>query len=341
MVKLLGVRLPLVELFPNPALNTPLVRPDEEAIARLAARHFLDRGFRSFAFFWTDQGHWALWRRQAFERVLQGFGYHCHAFSSVRERSPAGKEPRPIDDRHVIRWLRGLPKPCGVFCATDIDAMQLTRSCRTDGILVPEQIAVLGVDNDLVICGVCFPRLSSIELGSARIGYEAAALLDRMMAGQKPPHEGVCVEPLHVVTRQLTDTSAIEDPDIAQAARLIREQACRRVTRRSGGQGSRIIAPRVRTAVPRCFTPHSERRDRSGANGTSEDVAVRERYGGGVDRQGKRFQVAGLLLSRLSSADWFDPQSLSETTSPLRWQPSVTLTQKVKSFARICAHLFQ
>jgi LacI family transcriptional regulator len=81
-----------------------------------------------------------------------------------------------------------------------------------------------------VICEVCFPRLSSVELGSSRIGYEAAALLDRMMAGESPPKEDVCVEPVEIVTRQSTDTLAIDDPEIAQAARLIREQACRRLT---------------------------------------------------------------------------------------------------------------
>ena len=143
------------------------MRPNEETIARLAAEHFLDRGLRNLAFFCTDQGHWARWRGQAFQRVLQERGYHCYTFRSVPGRHTAGKKPRSIDDRKVIRWLHGLPKPCGVFCATDLHAMQLTRSCRTCGILVPEQIAVLGVDNDPVICGVCFPRLSSIELGSA------------------------------------------------------------------------------------------------------------------------------------------------------------------------------
>jgi LacI family transcriptional regulator len=255
MVKLLAARLPVVELFPNPALDVPLVRPDEEALARLAAEHFLDRGLRNLAFFCTDQAHWTRCRCQTFQRVLQERGYGCHTFSAVHERHPAGKKPRPIDDRKVIRWVQGLPKPCGVFCASDIHAMQLTRSCRTCGILVPEQIAVLGVDNDPVICGVCFPRLSSIELGSARIGYEAAALLDRLMAGQAPPNEGVCVEPVQVITRQSTDTLAIEDPDMAQAARLIREQACRRLqvshVADALGLSRRVLEQRFRVALHR------------------------------------------------------------------------------------------
>ena len=94
--------------------------------------------------------------------------------------------------------------------------MQLIRVCRNCGIAVPEQIAVLGVDNDPVICGVCHPPLSSIELGSDRIGYEAAALLDRMMAGRRPPNGDVLVEPVEIVTRQSTDTLAIDDPEVAR-----------------------------------------------------------------------------------------------------------------------------
>jgi LacI family transcriptional regulator len=255
MARLLGVRAPVVELFPNPALKAPLVRPDEGRIAQLAVEHFLDRGLRNLAFFRTDQSHWARWREEAFQRVARNCGYGCHAFDCGRERGLAGEKLRPIDDRKIIGWLRELPKPCGVFCATDFHAMQLTRNCRACGVLVPEQVAVLGVDNDPVICGVCFPRLSSVELGSDRIGYEAAALLDRMMAGKAPPKEDLCIEPLQVVTRQSTDTLAIEDPEMAQAARMIREQACRplRVAQVADALGlsRRVLEQRFQTALHR------------------------------------------------------------------------------------------
>jgi LacI family transcriptional regulator len=231
------------------------VRPDEEALARLAAEHFLERGLRNLAFFCTDQDHWVRCRAQAFARVVAERGCQCHVFDVAPGRRAAGKKPHVIDDRAVIRWLQGLPKPCGVFCATDFHAMQLTRICRAGGILVPEQIAVLGVDNDPVFCGVCFPRLSSINLGSERIGYEAAALLERMMAGRSPPKGGVCVAPVEVVTRQSTDTLAIEDADMAQAARLIRERACQRlrVADVAGALGlsRRVLEQRFRAALQR------------------------------------------------------------------------------------------
>ena len=254
LAKLSATRLPVVELFPNPKLGIPLVRPNEEAIARHAVEHFLDRGLRNFAFFCTDHGHWIDWRQRAFVRILHQYDYPCHIYHAATAQ-PAGKKPRPTDDRNVIRWLQNLPMPCGVFCATDFYAVQLARSCRTCGLLVPEQIAVLGVDNDPVFCAVCYPRLSSIDLGSARIGYEAAALLDRMMAGQPPPIEGVCIEPQGVLARESTDILAIDDLEIAQAVRLIREQACRhlRVAQVADvlGISRRVFEQRFRHALHR------------------------------------------------------------------------------------------
>lgn len=228
MEKLQGLRLPIVELFGQPGLTMPVVRPREETIARLAAEHFLDRGLGHFAFFSSSRAAWVCWRQKAFESFLQDRGHECRSFCTAPERLRGDKESSPGDDRAVVRWLKELPQPCGVFCATDQHAMRLLRVCRNCGIAVPEQIAVLGVDNDPVICGVCHPPLSSIELGSDRIGYEAASLLDRMMARRRPSTGDVLIEPVEIVTRQSTDTLAIDDPEVAQAVRMIREQACRR-----------------------------------------------------------------------------------------------------------------
>ncbi|MCC6123325.1 MAG: DNA-binding transcriptional regulator [Pirellulales bacterium] len=225
--KLLATRLPVVELlYSNPDFEGGLVRPDDDAVARLAADHFFDCGLRHYAYFCTDRVYCFEVRRQAFERILRERGHPCHHFDFTPRSKSSGRKRLQIEDAGIIRWLRRLPKPCGVFCATDFYAMRLASACRICGIVVPDQIAVLGVDNDSVFCGVCFPRLSSIDLGSARIGYEAAAMLDRMMAGNPPPEGGTCVEPLQLVTRESTDILAIDDADIAKAVRMIREQAC-------------------------------------------------------------------------------------------------------------------
>jgi LacI family transcriptional regulator len=229
IARLLAMRLPVVELYAGPKSGMPRVYQNEEAVGRLAAEHFFDCGLRNFAFFATDHAFWIEGRRRAFQRGLRQRESSCQAFEYMPGRIIAGEKSRQFDDRSVIRWLRKLPLPCGVFCASDFYAMRLMRACRAGGILVPEQIAILGVDNDPVFCGTCFPRLSSIDLGSSRIGYEAAALLDRMMASKSPPKGGVSVDPLPLIARESTDILAMDDAEMVLAARMIREQACDRL----------------------------------------------------------------------------------------------------------------
>lgn len=221
--RLRATHLPVVELFADSRLGLPQVFPDQVAIARLAAEHFLDRGFRRFAFFCTDRAWWMEERRDIFASELQRNGFGCECFPVHGQHDLV--QQTPTDQREVARWLESLPKPCGVFCASDLYAARLLDVCRTIEIAVPEEIAVLGVDNDPVICSVSFPPLSSIDLGSRRIGYQAAALLDQMMSGEQPAPSVVPMPPERVVCRQSTDALAIEDPDVARALRFIREHA--------------------------------------------------------------------------------------------------------------------
>ena len=221
--RLLATGLPVVELFADFALSPPQVCPNEETIGRLAADHFLGRGLQNLAFFANDWAWWIDTRRQAFAQAVKKRGRACNYFELYAPR----KSRKRLGESHLTGWLESLPKPCGVFCACDVYGSQVTNACRRHGIAVPTQIAVLGVDNDPVICSVSFPPLSSVDLNSKRVGYEAAALLDRMMAGKKPPKRTILVEPEHVITRESTDIIAVEDADVAQAIRLIREHACR------------------------------------------------------------------------------------------------------------------
>jgi LacI family transcriptional regulator len=221
--KLLATGLPVVELFADFALSPPAVSPNEETIGRLALEHFLDRGLRTLAYFANEWSWWSDVRRGAFRQAVQQCGLLCH----YAELMPPRTNKTRIEENQLIGWLQSLPKPCGVFCAWDVCAVQVTNACRRSQLAVPSQVAVLGVDNDPVICSVSFPPLSSIDLQSKRVGYEAAALLDRMMAGQPRPRKPILVEPGQVITRESTDIVAVEDADVAQAIRLIREHACR------------------------------------------------------------------------------------------------------------------
>lgn len=256
--RLQATHLPVVELYANPGLGLPRAYPDQSAIARLAAEHFLDRGFRRFAFFCTDRAWWMNERRDVFVAELQRSGFACECFPAHGQRDLA--PPTQSDQREVARWLSSLPKPCGVFCASDLYAARLLDACRTIGIAVPEEIAVLGVDNDPVICSVTFPSLSSIELGSRRIGYEAAALLDHMMSGQQPTPGEVRMPPERVVCRQSTDVLAIEDPDVARAIRYIREHAANGLRIEQLAEATGICRRTLQQRFQRCLqrTPKHE-----------------------------------------------------------------------------------
>ncbi|NLF09237.1 MAG: substrate-binding domain-containing protein [Pirellulaceae bacterium] len=254
--RLLATGLPIVELFADFALSPPAVCPNEETVGKLAIGHFLDRGLRNAAFFANEWGWWIDSRRKAFRRTVEQCGTPCRYF----ELAPPEKSKQRIAEKRLISWLKSLPKPCGVFCVWDVCAIQVTNACRRSGLAVPEQVAVLGVDNDPVICSVSFPPLSSIDLGGKRVGYEAAALLNRMMSGKPLPRMPVLVEPGQVITRESTDIMAVEDADVAQAVRLIREHARRglRVSEiaEAVGLSRRSLQQRFRAVLKR--TPKEE-----------------------------------------------------------------------------------
>ena len=120
------------------------------------------------------------------------------------------------------RWLKALSKPVGILTWATERAQELIHACAGAGLLVPEQVAVLAADEDKLLCEMCNPPLSGIVLSSERIGYEAAALLDRLMHRRRPPKAPILIKATSVVTRQSTDTLAINDAELARAISFIR-----------------------------------------------------------------------------------------------------------------------
>jgi LacI family transcriptional regulator len=225
------LKLPAVDLrFLLPGLRLPSVRTDDEGIARLAAEHLMERGFRHFAFCGFNGADYSDLRRQKFSGRISAEGFRCHIFEApnqLREATTLEYEEYGLKyEDQVAVWLKGLPKPVGLMACNDIRGQQVLTACRAVGLAVPDEVAVLGVDNDDVLCELSDPPLSSIMPNSERIGYEAAALLDRMMAGRKPPADPVMVAPAGVVTRRSTEVLAMDDRHIASAVRFIREHAC-------------------------------------------------------------------------------------------------------------------
>ena len=164
------------------------------------------------------------------------------------------------EHKRLRKWLADLPKPIGVMACFDIQAQQLLDACREEDIAVPEQVAVIGVDNDHLLCELAMPPLSSVIPDSFRSGYEAASLLDRIMRGESIAANAYLVDPLGIETRQSTDVLAISDPDVAQAARFIREYACSGINVADVLQevplSRRVLESRFQKLLGR--TPHEE-----------------------------------------------------------------------------------
>ncbi len=210
-------------------LQLPSVRPNDTSVARLAFEHLRERGFRHFAFCGFNGADYSDIRRDAFAQCAEAAALTCHIFSesAVPHRSSTREyEARGLKDGLAVsRWLKKLPKPVGLMACNDIRGQQVLSACRAAGIIVPNEVAVVGVDNDEVLCELSDPPLSSVSLDTERIGYEAAALLDQMIDGNHPASPHVLIEPAGVITRRSSDVLAIEDRQIADMLRLIHERA--------------------------------------------------------------------------------------------------------------------
>jgi LacI family transcriptional regulator len=252
-------KLPVVDVSAARHLpDIPWVETDDQAIARLAAEHLLERGFRHLAFCGDAGFNWSVWRGQHFEQIVLKAGSQCHVHESIPRMDTSYSWNR--EKQRLMTWLKRLPRPIGIMACYDIKAQQLLDVCRELEIAVPEEMAVIGVDNDRLLCDLADPPLSSVICNTRRAGYEAASLLDRMMSGETMAPEARLLEPLGIETRQSTDILAIDDPDVAIAIRFIREHACRGIdvsdVLRQVPLSRRVLENRFRKILGR--TPHQE-----------------------------------------------------------------------------------
>jgi LacI family transcriptional regulator len=229
-----GRQIPFVELTDrrNEKHEFLTLRSDDATIGRLGAEHLLERGFRNFAFCGFEMEAWSDRREQGFLDRLSREHVGSHVFRSewygtqnvVEKKSIAGEQAR------LAQWIRGLPKPIGIMACNDIRGKHILDSCLLQDIAVPEKVAVVGVDNDELMCNFCQPPLSSIVTNAERVGFRAAEQLALLMAGQKITPLLQQIDPLGVKGRESTDVIAVEDPDLADALSFIRSNACFGIT---------------------------------------------------------------------------------------------------------------
>ncbi len=254
-----ATKLPVVDLSAGRFIeNIPWLETDDRRIAELAAEHLLERGFRNLAFCGDPGFNWSKLREQSFETCVRNSGaaYFCHHSTARTDASYSWNRDR----RGLIQWLKKLPRPVGIMACYDIKAQQLLAICRDEDIAVPDEVAVIGVDNDRRLCELCDPPLSSVVPNSWKTGYEAAAVLDQLMRGEVVSCDGRLIPPLGVKTRHSTDVLAINDADIVAAIRIIRDQACKGLTvqqlMRQVPMSRRIFERRFQQLLGR--TPHAE-----------------------------------------------------------------------------------
>jgi LacI family transcriptional regulator len=253
--------IPVVEVYGHlPDLGVPSFGSDDEAIGRLAAEHLLDRGFSKFAFVGYPKQSWSVRRQRGFAATVSAVDCSCEIFEHPRAFDSLSEWER--SQERLTHWLLGQPRPLGVMACSDRQAQRVLDACRRIGLAIPDELAVIGVDNDQVLCQLADPPLSSVADNPAQIGYEAAELLDAIMSGKRRRTDagGRLIPPRGVVTRRSTDVTVADDSIIAAALSFIREHACEDINATSLSRRF----PLSRSAFYRRFveatrrTPHEE-----------------------------------------------------------------------------------
>jgi LacI family transcriptional regulator len=217
--------VPVVDV--SAALATPVfprVVTDSAAATGLAAEHLRDRGLRNFAYCGDARFRWSVQRGLFFTEQVKAMGATVAHFPQP-ESAKAAPVGAVAEQAALVAWLRALPTPVGVLACYDVRGQQLLEACHEAGLAVPDEVAVIGVHNDELLCDLCDPPLSSVMPDARRAGYEAAALLEQMMDGADVPVTTRQIEPIGVVARQSTDVVAVADTRVSAAVRFIRERS--------------------------------------------------------------------------------------------------------------------
>ena len=201
---------------------------DHEGIGRMGAEHLIERGFRNFAYCGFDDVFWSRLRRKGFCNYLENKGYTANIYT---------QPPLPPnllwekEQQYIVKWLKNLPLPVGLMACADERSEQVLNACKAAGLAVPNEIAIVGADDDEMICNLCYPTLSSVVFNTEQVGFDAAALLERMIRSDPPQEEReIILKPTYVHVRQSTDVLAVDDIIVAKALGFIKNNSNRQLS---------------------------------------------------------------------------------------------------------------
>ena len=217
-----GLRIPVVDLAGAvPESGLPTVTTDQRMMGRLAAEHLIACGLQRFAYYGLKELRYSTERRHGFIERLAGPGHQAAVLET--HGGPGRQRGWQHWLEEACQFLKTVPPPFGLMAMDDARARMVMDACRSLGLHVPYHVAVIGVDNNRLACEGVRPTLTSVAQNARHIGYRAAALLDRLMSGRKPPRDEILVAPTGVIARESTDVAADGDPDLYEVVRFIRE----------------------------------------------------------------------------------------------------------------------
>ncbi len=255
---ILASGLPAVDL--RGALSNvemPFVGVDNLPVAQMAFEHLKDCGLTRFAFCGTPEGENPNQdlRRDHFIKIVEDAGFECDVCLGTGK---AGKKTNwEKEQQYLAKWVKSLPKSVGLMTCHDDRGQQILDACRRARVKVPDDIAVVSVDNDVHLCNLSTPSLTSIDVNPGRIGYLGASILDAMMRGEKGPKESPILvgPPRGIAARRSTDMISIDDPEVAESIRFIRENAAKGIRVSSvhsrSGLSVSMLERRVKKALGR------------------------------------------------------------------------------------------
>jgi LacI family transcriptional regulator, galactose operon repressor len=229
--KVQAMNIPVVDVFGlHKVKEVPSLENNIRIITEMCANHLLERGFENFAFCGLKGLHDSDRFEEDFTQYLQEKGFPVHRFTPPQSpgfKTSFAAESQGVQNEEVLaKWLRPLPKPLGLMACNDLRASQVLNACNQHGIVVPDEVAIIGADNDEIVCELSDPPLTSIDPDARRIGYEAASVLERMILEDKMPSGQTLIPPSKIVVRRSTDVLALGDRNVATAVQFIRDNAC-------------------------------------------------------------------------------------------------------------------
>jgi LacI family transcriptional regulator len=217
--------IPLITIGANKTdTSVPNIASNADSISQMAFDHFKERGFKNFAFGGYSDLKWSRDRKNSFEKILKANSRSCDIFLSRYMRAKKAWEK---ELNSLVEWIIALPKPMAIFGCNDEYGRHIIEACKIAGVYIPEEVSVIGVDDDEIICNLCSPSLSSVLINTEVAGYNAAKLLDKLMDGENMVGQTIIAEPTEIVTRSSSDIFSIDDPEISRVIQFIRNNSNR------------------------------------------------------------------------------------------------------------------